>query len=830
MAVTPVGAWSADHHSIEDSEDVYTIALKAGLVEGNHLLVVCMGKHTDTPPLLSTTDLNWVKANESGNTGVNSSESIVAAFLYTVPATQASTLDIDNAGLNETLAVWQCEFNGVDDAAPFHLNLFGATTVGGTTTVSIPGGTTTVDGSFGIAGLSINSAEQGPYELDTANGWTLQDQHDFTNNNWQNGAVILDKAQVSAAATLAPIIDCSVGTNSIEGAYFQLWLAPSVSGDVNVDVDTAAVTVAANQPSIDMSVDGTDGLFTVTTYPATINYGAPTSDPGITHKVINGTLPLSGSVNITSPGFGNADLAIIILSGTTANDTVQGTSRLGYGVLTSTVQCSLSIVGQHLADPMNSNRSHSNEDVIIAASSAAEQTTDTQVEGSLITDGVNLDVDKDPPASAYNVTVILFRGDGIEKLEAGFWDDLGNTSGAKTITLADATLNPDLGLFWTMGASATPPGSDILGVMSFGASDFTENRACMIVANDGVAVAGNDAASSIVSKVDCIGQVNQWTGYAQNPDVGEFEIFTRQATGADTFFYVVFQLASDVRVAVHDIVIDSATDTVVDVNLTPEFTLAAFIEGPTAYDLILDGGLVAPSVIAFDGTAYGASSMIFPSESSTRGSMFDNAFNITDADLTGKWGNTISFTAPNVTFNTTGARPNADIYGFGVTFGTDFSPPATTASSSGTAANVSEATIVNTGGYIDIDLTNDTFIPAGTGVIGTLAQSNAFVAAMSASASPTNGWNNLIRDVLGNADLTRVSDTKLRLTIPATAAYAPGNTEVITPVVQADILTTSVVDINSSNFIIAVAGSGGKTFAGPLLNDHVGDLVTDLIK
>ena len=137
-----------------------------------------------------------------------------------------------------------------------------------------------------------------------------------------------------------------------------------------------------------------------------------------------------------------------------------------------------------------------------------------------------------------------------------------------------------------------------------------------------------------------------------------------------------------------------------------------------------------------------------------------------------------------------------------------------TAISSGTAANVDEGVIVSSGGYVDIDLVGDTFIAAGTGPIGTIAESAAFVAAFTAATSPTNGLNNLVRDALDHTDLTRVSDTKARLTIPATAAYDPGARETISPVAQAAILTISSTDIDATSFFIKIASDAGGSSRG----------------
>lgn len=143
----------------------------------------------------------------------------------------------------------------------------------------------------------------------------------------------------------------------------------------------------------------------------------------------------------------------------------------------------------------------------------------------------------------------------------------------------------------------------------------------------------------------------------------------------------------------------------------------------------------------------------------------------------------------------------------------------TTATTTGTATNVPIATIVSTGGSVIIELFDDTFIAAGTGKIGTLAQSNAFVAALSATSSPTNGWNAEVRDSLTNAELTRTSNTIATIAIPATGTYNPGATETIIPVIQAAILTTSGIDVDSTSF---------KITGDPLEQDIVSSITSNI--
>jgi hypothetical protein len=188
-----------------------------------------------------------------------------------------------------------------------------------------------------------------------------------------------------------------------------------------------------------------------------------------------------------------------------------------------------------------------------------------------------------------------------------------------------------------------------------------------------------------------------------------------------------------------------------------------------------------------------------------------------------------------ISFPITGLTPGTDYYAFAqqddpsansstVTNGVAFSTPAITAASGGTAANVDQSVIVSTGGKITITLTEDTFIAAGTGPIGTTAQSDAFVAAFTSAQGEAGGWNATVRDVLDNTDLVRTSNTIATLTVPATAGYSITATEIITPVVQAAILTLSTSNITANSFSVTAASVGGG-----LVSDVVSDVVSDLV-
>lgn len=106
---------------------------------------------------------------------------------------------------------------------------------------------------------------------------------------------------------------------------------------------------------------------------------------------------------------------------------------------------------------------------------------------------------------------------------------------------------------------------------------------------------------------------------------------------------------------------------------------------------------------------------------------------------------------------------------------------------------------------ITIELTNDTWIAAGTGPIGTTAQSDALVQAIVAQASPTNGWNNEVS--LDNTDLVRTSSTVATITLPAVATYSIADNETLSLDIPNDVLVTSTEDLTLSNTIGVTAQS-----------------------
>jgi len=115
----------------------------------------------------------------------------------------------------------------------------------------------------------------------------------------------------------------------------------------------------------------------------------------------------------------------------------------------------------------------------------------------------------------------------------------------------------------------------------------------------------------------------------------------------------------------------------------------------------------------------------------------------------------------------------------------------------GTAtASIVEADIVTGGKTIIITLTGDTWIAAGTGPIGTIAQSDALLASIDSAQAEAAGWDAEVKANFVTGDLVRTSNTVATITLGAEAAYAITAQETISigDIANA-ILTTSGTDL-----------------------------------
>lgn len=117
----------------------------------------------------------------------------------------------------------------------------------------------------------------------------------------------------------------------------------------------------------------------------------------------------------------------------------------------------------------------------------------------------------------------------------------------------------------------------------------------------------------------------------------------------------------------------------------------------------------------------------------------------------------------------------------------------------GTAtASIIESDIVTGGKTIIVTLTGDTWKAAGTGPIGSTADTQALIDGFDAATSPTNGWNNEVRDKAATTEVIRTSSTVATWTIAAQSGYDVAATETITGTIPTAALTTGAAEITAT--------------------------------
>lgn len=116
---------------------------------------------------------------------------------------------------------------------------------------------------------------------------------------------------------------------------------------------------------------------------------------------------------------------------------------------------------------------------------------------------------------------------------------------------------------------------------------------------------------------------------------------------------------------------------------------------------------------------------------------------------------------------------------------------ATPATLTGTIVpNVIEDDIITGGKTVIITLASDTFIAAGAGPIGTVANTQALIDGITSGQGEAAGWNIEVRDKEVVGAVSRDSNTQATVTFTAAAAYEITGTETITVTIPAEVLVT----------------------------------------
>lgn len=130
-----------------------------------------------------------------------------------------------------------------------------------------------------------------------------------------------------------------------------------------------------------------------------------------------------------------------------------------------------------------------------------------------------------------------------------------------------------------------------------------------------------------------------------------------------------------------------------------------------------------------------------------------------------------------------------------------------TAALTGTATSaLQEAQVVNGGKTIILTLTGDTYLAAGTGPIGSTANTQDLINGIDSAQSGANGWDARVKTALVPAThVVRTSATVATITLPAVSNYSIAAKETITATIPASVLTGASPIVATPTFTVAQA-------------------------
>ena len=127
----------------------------------------------------------------------------------------------------------------------------------------------------------------------------------------------------------------------------------------------------------------------------------------------------------------------------------------------------------------------------------------------------------------------------------------------------------------------------------------------------------------------------------------------------------------------------------------------------------------------------------------------------------------------------------------------------------GTAtASITESDIVTGGKTLILTITNDTWLAAGTGPIGTTANTQALIDGIDSAQAEATGWDAVVKVALvPAAHVVRTSNTVCTITLPACATYHITAQETITATVPAAVLTLAGAVVASPTFTVSATAA-----------------------
>lgn len=227
---------------------------------------------------------------------------------------------------------------------------------------------------------------------------------------------------------------------------------------------------------------------------------------------------------------------------------------------------------------------------------------------------------------------------------------------------------------------------------------------------------------------------------------------------------------------------------------------------------VLKNNAVFNNTTNFSGT-FGAGSGYNGTDSASGAPGTGNVYNLTaSTEFTSVTAGSEDFAVTNAgslynSGNDPGSPYNVDIEGDSWSSGSigadEYEAPVSVALTGTVTASINENDIVTGGKTIILTLTGDTFVSAGTGPIGSTADTQALIDGIDSAQAEAAGWDAVVKAGLDTAtDVVRTSDTVCTITLPAFASYEITAQETITATIPAAVLTGASPIVASPTFTV----------------------------
>jgi hypothetical protein len=270
--------------------------------------------------------------------------------------------------------------------------------------------------------------------------------------------------------------------------------------------------------------------------------------PNIDVAVIHANGAGISSKNFTKSGFGTVVAAIVFCVRTTQADEVfddATDAAFSFGVITGSTQRCFGIRVEDNVAAVDSGRSMRDDGVLIMPNE--DGTADWRGDGSIITDGINIDFGVND-ASDYEITVILLGG---TDLSAAVGTVTPSTTLNAGVTVSGLGFTPHLVLF---GGNGGDHGSSVInqaiysiGAAHNGSGGITQRCLMGYLSSEGNA-SGNPGARLSTTRIGAQYFTSQTTWDAEFTAAasGEFTITTRNGgTSGDELFYLALSSSND---------------------------------------------------------------------------------------------------------------------------------------------------------------------------------------------------------------------------------------------------------------------------------------------